>query len=227
MELLEDVPARKKKYTLPTTRANILHTLRDRKIVTYTLADNYDWLKVSATILYLLQSAQCVFNISFDKTKMLRIMDGKIIYTSNEWDENHADHKIKSVIANPLRLSNPDQKPSFFYHIKYEEKDYFFLSFRYDAFLGQEREKYILVSINAAGSLEAKKIGEIDFASSREVTVIQRDWIPTLVVKHAEPDAPGGIYEYWEYKYEETYNLKDQKRDAKSHFFSYGKPMYI
>lgn len=215
-----------KKIGLPAAIANIAHTLWSKKIVKYKLAKNYTWINIPPRVLHRLQAAEVwcsmVFDFGKDKDifKFLKVTDGKIIHTiTKEKDMFSNEHIIQSCIDNPINLCELDIKPSFQRHVKYNWKDYFFLSFQDVAIQRFAREDFVLVSFDEKQWLEAKNIGHIEYASGREINISDVDWIPTLTITYPNPNTPEWKYVGWENRHTDTFNLKDQERknDVKFH----------
>lgn len=209
-------------WNLPTTRANILHAFRQKKNVDYQLDPNYKWIKISPTILYRLQSANVGFSRSFWKwAQMLDITDAKFILTDQKEIWKNTEFIIKSCIDNPIKLNDLDKKPNYRKHVEYKWKDYFFISFYHNAIDWFDQEDFIVIRFEEWKWLEAKKICRAEYASSREVNIIDDYWIPTLKIEYWNPDAPWGVYEQWEYKHEITFNVETQQTKTRNWFYRY------
>jgi len=227
-EVLKPDLSGQKRITLPTTRADIMHAVRTKKVVDYGLSPSYTWITIPPKILYRLQAAEVWFSMAFelgkdkDIFKLLKITDGKIIHTITEWNDLHNKCVIQSCIHNPIKLCEPDMKPNFKKHIKYNWKDYFFLSFYDVAIRWFAREDFILVSLNDKQWLEAKEILHIEYSIDRDINVSDIDWIPTLTVTYPNPEPTDWEGVLWEIRHTDTFNLKDQKTVKTTKHHKYG-----
>lgn len=206
---------------LPINRAKILHILGSKKIVDYELALYYKWIKISPKLLYRLQSGNTWFHLPLDHWRSLKIMDGKIISTAISPVHAWNNPLITWCIENPISLDDPDSKPQFARYISYKRKDYVVLSWQHDAIQNYAREDFILVVVDELTWLSTKKISHIEFASSRSVDLVEEDWAPVLIIRYANPDAPGWVYEHWEYKHEQRFNLWKNTISDKSRYMDY------
>lgn len=213
-------------WGLPRIRADILHALGKKRVVReeYELSRYYEWIKISPKVLYRLQSEDKVFTINKDDIS-LSITDWKFIAIGDDYGrEEKLEVLIKSCIENPIKLNNPDSKPSFHEHIKYNWKDYFFLSFLNPAINNRWQETFVLVSYNWEW-LKAQQIWHIQFATNTEIKLNNIDEVPTLFVKHEEPDSVDEYwtpkYNNWEYQFVESFDLKNQERKIEKKYQEY------
>lgn len=212
-------------WKLPTTMTNIFHLLWAKKESEYKLDPNYKWTRISPSVLYKLQSGETFVSTIDSTNNAIELVNWKIIMTYFESKDDQNNFVIKAWIDNPIKLDNPDQWPEFERHVKYDGKDYFFLSFTHDAIQGYAQEDFLLVSYDDATWLQSKKIGRVEYCSGIDRDLEYVNWIPTLVIRHEEPDFQdenwSPMYDKGEYRYTETFSVKDEKLNTESYHKQY------
>ena len=238
---------KKRWWELPTTRAKILHILWSKKSIEYKLDEDYKWIEISPKILYRLQTRRIWtswfesssiprstfrmqnevwttlwFEANNESIKNLLITNWRFIHTVVKKNCNHQfEWTIKSWVKNPVNLCTSDQEPDFREYVKYNWKNYFFLSFQHHVSHWFAKEDFVLVSLDDEQWLEAKRISYIEYDYRRKVSVsLDKDKIPTLKITYDKPNMEDDTKEEGKYKYEEKFNLKDQKLIKKCGFHS-------